>query len=120
MPAGHSPYQQRHAQRSVAERLFDMESDKVNTGKAKELRPAIIFIDEADELLKNREFSQYTEARHHSDAWHAVTPRTRISMPPRIFWPRGTRFGRSKVLSLQPVERTLDARPLRSSRAQPR
>ncbi len=30
--------------------------------KAKELRPAIIFIDEADELLKNREFSQYTEA----------------------------------------------------------
>lgn len=30
--------------------------------KAKELRPAIIFIDEADELLKNREFSGNTEA----------------------------------------------------------
>ena len=30
--------------------------------KAKELRPAIIFIDEADELLKSREFSQQTES----------------------------------------------------------
>ncbi|WP_252374525.1 AAA family ATPase [Hydrogenophaga sp. 2FB] len=30
--------------------------------KAKELRPCIIFVDEADELLKSREFSQRTEA----------------------------------------------------------
>lgn len=30
--------------------------------KAKELRPAIIFVDEADELLKSREFSNFTEA----------------------------------------------------------
>lgn len=30
--------------------------------KAKELRPAIIFIDEADDLLRSREYSQYTES----------------------------------------------------------
>ena len=30
--------------------------------KAKELRPALIFIDEADELLRSREYSQNTEA----------------------------------------------------------
>lgn len=35
--------------------------DKLHT-KAKELRPALIFIDEADELLRSREYSQNTES----------------------------------------------------------
>lgn len=95
--------------------------------KAKELRPAIIFIDEADELLKNREYSQYTEAtntlltltegvnqRVKDVVWIAATNNPEQIDPALL---RGGRFTEKILLDLpsleqiaQHLQRWLDAR----------
>lgn len=95
--------------------------------KAKELRPAIIFVDEADELLKNREFSQYTEAtntlltltegvgqRVKDVVWFAATNHP-DNIDPALL--RGGRFTEKVLLDLpsseqiaQHLRRWLDAR----------